>query len=216
MLYKKRMLYLLIFAVLLFGCAKKATDPPASNDQKSETTTITDVSSYFPAERNHFWEYEGSGNEYASFTRKVLYQKDDLVEITENNGGTVMGMVFKKSSKEIVQIFSTPEFYEERNILDAEPNLQKVILKSPLKAGATWQDSDYKREVVSINEKIEVPAGEFTHVVKIKVTLLDEISPESENYEYYAKDVGLVMREFISGDMTVTSQLKSFEKNHAE
>lgn len=209
-LYKKLTIYLLVFMVLLLGCGRKVANSPAG-EQKSEDTTIMDVTSYFPADKNYTWEYAGTGNEYAAFTRKVLYKESELVEITDNNGGTVMGLVFRVAPEAIVKIYSEPEFYEEKNILGTKPNLEEVILKSPLKVGAVWQDEKYKREVISIDETIEAPAGKYDKVVKVKITPLDAAFSQSESYEYYAKGIGLVMREYISGDMEVTSQLKSFE-----
>lgn len=210
--FKKSTLYLLVCLMFLSGCARKEAVKPPVGDQKPENAVITDVASYFPAGGNLTWQFEGRGNEYAEFTRKVLYQEGPLVQITDSNGGTVMGMVFRVSPEEVVKIFAMPEFYEEKNILDTKPNRQEIILKSPLKVGATWQDQNYKREVIGIDETIKLPAGQYDQVVKIKITSLEEANPQNENYEYYAKDIGLVMREFISDDMKVTSMLKTFER----
>lgn len=215
MLSKKLILCLLISMVLLLGCDKKDTNPP-SNDGQKPAASITDITSYFYIDKNPTWEYQGTGNEYASFTRKVLYQENNLVQITDDNGGTVMAMIFKLSPEEIVKIYAEAEFYDNKNILSSKPNRQEIILKSPLKVGAEWQDENYKSEVISIDETLEVPAGKYNQVVKIKRTSLKE-KGTGENYEYYAKGVGLVMREYIreyiSEGLTVTSQLRSVKKN---
>lgn len=211
---KRNFICLFILLILLVGCDKKVLNPPTTQQQVKELA-VTDVSSYFPVEQGLTWEYEGNGNEYAAFTRKALYRENNLVEMSDNNGGTVMGMTFKVSPASVEKIFSIPEFYDERNILKEKPNLQEVILKAPLKVGAAWKNDNSKREIVSIDEKIDTPSGIYDHVVKIKITSLDEKAEPSENYEYYAKGVGLVRREFISGQTKVTSKLKSFKKTSA-
>lgn len=207
---RKLLICLFISLILLVGCDKKDTNPPSNGDQLP-IGSITDMTSYFYTGQNTTWEYQGTGNEYASFTRKVLHRENNLVQITDNNGGTIMAMVFRLSPEEIVKIYAEAEFYDDRNILTAQPNRQEIILKSPLQVGAQWQDEIFKSEVISIDEKIEVPAGKYNDVVKIKRTSLKD-KDSGENYEYYAKGVGLVMREYISGDFKVTSQLKAMAK----
>ncbi|MEW6064635.1 MAG: hypothetical protein ACOY3U_13100 [Bacillota bacterium] len=201
--------YLMVCLTAVAGCAKKETPPSAQN--KPKVDTIQDVSPYFPAEPQLTWEYEGFGNEYAAFTRKVLYRQGNRVQMSENNGGTVMGLVFDVSAQAVTKTFSVPEFYDERNILNEKANLQEVILKAPLRVGESWQNDGSKREVVSTGERVEVPAGKFEKVVKIKITPLED-KQDHEQFEYYAENTGLIMREFIAGDSRITSKLKSFKK----
>ncbi|MEW6695914.1 MAG: hypothetical protein ACOY35_12150 [Bacillota bacterium] len=207
--YSVRICFLLLLCVLLIGCAKQETPPPPKYEP--EEKVITDVRKYFPADDQLTWEYEGFGNEYATFTRKVLHRQGNRVQISENNGGTVMGLVFDVSADAVTKTFSIPEHYDDRNILNEKANLNEIVLKTPLKVGGNWQNEGSKREVVGIDETVEVPAGRFERVVKIKITPLDH-KQDHLQYEYYAENTGLILREFIAGDQKITSKLKSFEK----
>ena len=88
-------LSLLVFLVssifLLVGCNKPA-QPPLPESKQSETTTpektpvktpepepakevvpAVKLGDFFPVVAGSTWEYQGAGNEYASFSRKILF-----------------------------------------------------------------------------------------------------------------------------------------------
>lgn len=202
---KTLMMLMLLTGLLIFtGCAKNQEPPPPE-------PVITDVRNYFPTEPALTWSYEGTGNEYASFTRRVLYRQENQVQMVEDNGGTRMGLVYKMTTDAITQTLALEEFYSDQNLLHEKSNRNQILLKAPLKAGATWQDSQDKREIISISETVQVPAGSFQNVVKIKITPLDP-QQKHQLLEYYAPHTGLIMREFIADDYYVTSKLASFEK----
>jgi hypothetical protein len=73
----------LIASVLVLPGCYKQSDSPTPQEK-----AINDVRIYFPTEQNLTWAYEGSGNEYAAFTRKVIYKEDSRVQIAQDNGGT--------------------------------------------------------------------------------------------------------------------------------
>lgn len=210
---RKVFICLLLGLIVLTGCAKKVVPPPTAEKPKGEG--IQDVSGYFPAEPKMTWEYEGTGNEYAGFTRRVMYSQGNKVQVSENNGGTVLGMVFDVAPLLVVKTYSRPEFYNDENLIEEKSNLQEVILKAPLKVGSAWKNQRDQREVVSINERVEVPAGTFNRVVKIKITSLEHKPEEGQLFEYYAEKTGLIMREFITSNDKITSKLKSFKKTES-
>jgi hypothetical protein len=143
-----------------------------------------------------------------------MYRRDDLVQMAEDNGGTRVAMVFRVVPEGITKIFMIPEFYTEKNLLDEPTNRVDQVLKAPLKTGTVWQDDQYLREVLSIDERVIVPAGTFTNVLKIKLTAKSQSG--GQLLEFYAPDVGLILREFTSeNNYKVSSKLKKFTKAKA-
>lgn len=203
-LRKKFIFMLLVMSGLLIfsACANQPQLP-------AQTPAFPDLRSYFPAEPGATWTYEGSGNEYAGFTRKTTYRRDDKVQMSESNGGTKLGQVYQVSTGAIIQTLSLEEYYDDYSLLSHEPNQYKILLKAPLAVGTVWQNNQEKREIVSCNETVQVPAGSFTQVVKIKITPLNPQRNDLQ-FEYYAPQTGLIMREFVADGYVVTSKLKLY------
>jgi hypothetical protein len=202
------MMLLCLSVGLHTGCqGSNAPVPPVQQ-------VVQDVSRYFPVDQNLLWVYEGEGNEYASFTRRVMYRRDDLVQMAEDNGGTRMAMVFRVVPEGVTKIFMIPEFYTEKNLLAESANRADQVLKAPLQVGTVWQEDQNLREVLSIDERVIVPAGTFTNVLKIRVTAKSQSGDQL--LEYYAPDVGLILREFTSeNNYKVSSKLKNFTRTKA-
>lgn len=188
------------------GCAKEQGPPPES--------AITDVRSYFPADPALTWSYEGTGNEYASFTRRVMSRQGSQVQMAENNGGTRLGQVYDVTADAVILTLSREEFYTDQSLFGEKSNRRHILLKAPLKAGAVWQDEQDKREIIGIDETVQVPAGSYRNVIKVKITSLDP-RRHDQRFEYYAPDTGLIMREFVDADYSIISALKSFKKTVA-
>jgi len=204
---------IILFAFMTVACTqvqKPAAEPkpekPAQEQQK-EIPEKKPLSGYFPLSQGNTWQYQGEGNEYASFIREVVFVKGNRAQIKEDNGGTVSASVFEVSEQEITRIFFQGEAYEEKNLLDAEPNDDLVILKAPLQVGTTWETKDGTREIVDINATVDTPAGRFDQVLKVKIS-----HPDSTMYEYFKEGIGMVKKEFISGETKVTSSLEKYQK----
>lgn len=203
-----------------FGCAKSTVpkpQPPRQNTKtniKEETKNVAPKTvsklkpgDFFPLAHGYLWEYKGEGNEYASFNRKVLFTKGNLAQIRENNGGTVTASVYKTTPDAITQVFFLAEAYGETNYLNEKQNVNIAILKAPLTVGTKWMESTGSREIMATDATVNTPAGDFTQCIKVKIS-----NTNSTVYEYYKKDIGLVKREFISGDSKITSSLRKFSK----
>jgi len=154
------------------------------------------------------WQYQGEGNEYASFSREVLFAQDDRAQIREDNGGTVSAAVFEITDDAVIRIFFQGETYGETNFLGQRPNENTVILKSPLEVGTKWEDPNGTREIVDVNAAVDTPAGKFEKCIKVKISVQD-----STLYEYVKEGVGMVERKFISVDSRVTSVLEKYKIN---
>ncbi|MHB1127384.1 MAG: TapB family protein [Bacillota bacterium] len=196
----------LLLAILLIMFVADKLDKPAE-EQPGNNNTAVAPGDYFPLTQGSTWEYEGEGNEYAAFDREVVYVKGNLAQLKEDNGGTVMARVFKTTDNTVTSIFNQGEEYTPQNLLDREPNEQSTILMSPLAVGTKWEEAGVKREIVDIATTVETPAGVFKNCIKVKIVHPGDTSTV---YEYFAKGVGTVKEEFISGDTRVTSTLKSY------
>ena len=207
-----------LIALLSMGCAKGAEKPPGQNPSQVEQTpgkqpsdnnkpseNVQKPGQYFPLVKGTVWEYQGEGNEYATFNREVLFNRDNRAQIKEDNGGTVMAMIFETTDDAVTRVFRQGEVYEKTNLLDKPSNEKLIILKTPLKKGTQWKDSSGDREIVDVNATVETPAGKFEKCIKVKIA-----GQDSTLYEYYKDGVGMVKREFISGDSTITSTLKKY------
>lgn len=60
---------------------------------------------YFPAVVGSVWDFEGHGNEYASYVRTVVHRSGEKTQIEVNNGGTVTGEVYRIAANEVRQVY---------------------------------------------------------------------------------------------------------------
>jgi len=185
------------------------TEQPKTEQPKPQQPAkqYLNPSDFFPLSVGSTWDYKGEGNEYASFTREVLFASGDRAQIRENNGGTVSAAIFNTSTDTVSRIFFMGEAYGQENFLNTEPKEDIIILKSPLQVGTKWEEPNGNREIVDMNAKVDTPAGIFDECIKVKIS-----SKDSTLYEFYKKDIGMVKREFRSGDTVVTSSLKKYVK----
>lgn len=89
----KRLLFAFVFIILvtgalLAGCSKgaeKAPDPKAAHEAPKSGEQVADKKDrgpaekpgdYFPLTAKSTWRYQGEGNEFASFTREVLFVRE--------------------------------------------------------------------------------------------------------------------------------------------
>lgn len=186
---------LLTLSVVAVGCT-----PPRDK-------TLKKPGDYFPLTKGSYWEYEGEGNEFAGFTREVLYTKENRAQTREDTGGTVGTAVFKTTGNAVTRIFFMGESFEDKNLIDVKPKEEVIIIKTPIRLGNVWDEPKGTREIVAIKATIETPAGIFEDCLGIKITYQG-----STMYEYYKAGVGLIKREFVAGETgdRVTSTLKKY------
>ncbi len=201
---------IVLMAAAFTGCSKSNVQipPPGSSDKApgAPVQPAQKAGDYFPLTVGSSWQYLGEGNEYASFNRLVLFAKGNRAQVRSDNGGTVSAMVFETTDTAVTRVYMKGEEYGSANFLDAEPNENIMILKTPLETGTKWEDSNGgTREIVDINAALDTPAGRFENCVKVKIT-----GQNSTIYEYYKEGVGLVRSEFLSGDTSVTSTLEKY------
>lgn len=205
-----KIIYLLFIMIFIsVGCsqANPTPEPNDSQDEQKEPIQQAELkpADFFPLTQGSTWEYQGEGNEYASFLREVVFAEEDRAQVKENNGGTVSAAVFQVSETAVTRIYFQGEAYEDENFLDVSPGENTVILKTPLEVGTKWEDSSASKEIVETDAVVETPAGTFENCLKVKSTYED-----STIYEYFKVGVGMVKREFTSGETKVTSSLEKY------
>ncbi len=197
-----------LIAIFSSGCLnqqpEKQGQTPAPGTEEQDKTTKK-PGQFFPLALGTTWEYQGEGNEFASFTREVIFASGDRYQTREDTGGTVMAMIYRVTDESVTRIYSEGEVYENINLLDKEPNENTIILKSPLKVGTKWQRESGNCEITDIDASVETPAGKFDNCIEVKIT-----GQNSTIYEYYKGGIGLVSREFSSEETKVSSRLKKF------
>lgn len=215
---KANKLIILVFIFqLLLGCTADKIVEEDNKDEKQvenrvDKQTKVDLRAYFPIREDMLYKYQGEGNEYATFTTETKFVKDNLIQVHKNNGGTEIASVYRVEKEKVVLLQENPEFYSDTNLLndvDDKADAKEIILKLPLKVGEKWDNAKKRREIVAIDEQLTTPAGNFYDVVKVKVASIEE-DRDFESYEYYAKNIGLIMLESRGEDYQVTSKLKSY------
>ncbi len=196
----RKLLFMLIIGMLIAGLV-------GCNNPQAEITSKP--GDYFPLGVNNRWNYLGEGNEYASYIREMPFVKNNQAQTYVDNGGTVAAEVFQIDADTVTRTFFAGEKYEQENMLEGgfTSNDHTVIIKSPLNKGTVWKNDGETREIVAIDARVNTPAGDFSDCLQIKITNPDSTSTV---FEYYAAGVGMVKREFIDGDFSITSTLQEY------
>jgi hypothetical protein len=169
------------------------------------------------------WQYQGEGNEYATFTATVAFVKDHYYQIEENNGGTIMARIIALQPDGAYEIFTQGEHVPGQNLLNELNESSgkidaKKILPWPLTIGMRWSTPDGgEAEVAATNQQHEVPFGKLNQVTQVRITTVRRVS-DTATYQvfdetttvdrYYAKGVGLIEQRFTSEEFIVTSKLE--------
>ncbi|MDD3023960.1 MAG: hypothetical protein PHE26_08690 [Syntrophomonadaceae bacterium] len=197
-----------ILLVLLSLTACSAFNKVIDSDPQNNEPPEQKLSDYFPLTAGSSWEYEGIGNEYASFTREVVFTQGKLAQIKESNGGTVSTSIFDSADDSIIRVYFAGETYHPENLLPDKfsPGETIILLNTPLKVGTSWKEGEVKKEISQLDASTDTPAGKFEHCLLIKTS-----GKDYSVFEYYSKGIGLVKREFNSGGAQIISQLEKYD-----
>ncbi|WP_027340377.1 hypothetical protein [Halonatronum saccharophilum] len=208
--YNKVLILLVILILALAACSPR--EVREEDDLLEEEEVEESLISYFPLKQGMVYRFAGEGIEFASFKWEVKFVDDELAQIHEDNGGTVNARVFRVTDDEVRILREEAEFYEDTILLDdldREDKREEVILKRPIEEGNSWESGGRRREIVKVDKVIDLPAGRFYGVIKVEITPLEE-GKDYTNYEYYAKNIGLVMSGSEGEEYKVRSRLRSF------
>lgn len=201
MLRQKRTISTFIFLFLIMvmmGCGK--TNSTTNTDKKM-------LANYFPMQAGSYWEYEGEGNEYASYKRVVIFTKDNLYQTSFDNGGTVATEIFSVTPEAVNRSYFAGENYNPSNLLEKgfEKTENKYLI-TPLAVGTKWQDGDTSKEITALDASVDTPAGKFENCIKVQYSS----QADAKTFRYYKEGVGLVMEEYIAQDYKIFSRLKKY------
>ncbi|WP_051237946.1 GerMN domain-containing protein [Lacticigenium naphthae] len=235
----KKIPHLLIFSgsvLLLGGCSLFADDEPIdtsmdtsdttdsmdtteSTDTTEETDDRISILDYFPVAENTLHRYEGTGNEYASFTHFPQYIEGEYIQYTENNGGTEMVTVLHLTEEKAEEVFRRAEVYYRQNFIAEDPETLdseslEIRLQAPIEVGTSWESpSGSQSEITALEVTVDTPSGSYE---ALEVTTQQD---ESISRFYYAPDVGLVQAEHnveMDEENRIYSRLEVIEEDAAE
>lgn len=178
------------------------SDSLLTTEIKEEAEPVaTDVRAYLPPLQGMTYSFSGDGMEYAAFTRQITFASQDFLQM-EDRSGTNLAQVIQYSADELRIIWSEEEFYAKESLLDSEyregrgrgSTRNLILLKAPVADGNSWTDEGFQREIVATNATVTIPLGTFYEVVAVKSTREGD---DSVTYEYYAKNIGLIKREYL-------------------
>lgn len=209
--------FFIVSLILFTSCNKSAANTNINNTSKniSENSTNTTLPSndtshnytikdYYPFKGDVKFNYEGTGNEFASKTIYVDFIKDNKIQLRSINGGTTMGQVIQYENGELSLVYSRGEFYYKDDLTSLPSNTKEILLKEPLQKGTSWTLSDgRKRSITGIDISVDTPAGKYK---ALEVTTTDN---NSVTKDYYAPNIGVVKTVFTSGGSTITTALKN-------
>ncbi len=207
---KKLVALLLCGVIALAGCKATTTpgEPTASSaPSQKEVGTVAD---YFPFEADTLYTYEANASSGLGPTAIFnTYLEGNRAQRCISRDGFYATEMIERTKDQATLVFGDSQHAFYDNILAAEPTMELVLLKGPLKLGQTWQAAeDQTSEITSVDTTISTPAGDFT---TIEVTTTFE-SGSVEKY-YYAKDIGLVQSVFTASIGEVVTTLSSIQKD---
>ncbi|TKC15466.1 hypothetical protein [Robertmurraya kyonggiensis] len=236
----KKLLYALFILFFLVGCnatsdsdgetpkdtnneevtSDDGVDKPSTDDEEEapevEETPVEEVATiniqeYFPPE-NVIKHFRGEGNEYASEVETIFQREGEFLVSLGNNGGTQVLRVYQLTQNGIHLVYEVPEYYEESppSVASLQEQFQiQDVLTVPVEKGRMingW-------EIVDIAHELTLPIGTLNDVIVLEKTN----GNESMNRHYWAKQYGLVKKEFYyknedAYELMVTTELEKVEE----
>lgn len=159
---------------------------------------------YFPYAPGMKLEYEGLGNEFASWVITVLAREDGKLEWRKDTGGTTMAEVYRLEPDQVTLVYREGEAYDQEPRLDRPANVDQVVLQGPIQPGTAWVADDATHTIVSVTEQVEAVGQKLSDVVVVEAT-----RPTSVMRTYYHKQYGMVLTVFESEGAVVETRLRA-------
>lgn len=193
----------------LSSSSSSVSSSNSSSNVSSSPAVLKHIGDYYPFEKNIKYSYEGSGNEYASYTIFVDYISATRIQLRVNNGGTEAVKVLQNSGDQLKMLLNKGECYYRENMLNKSNDSTDILLQEPLQKGTQWTVSNNRTRYISdVDVSINTPSGTYK---ALEVTTNE--SQNSKTLDYYAEGVGLVKTIYVSNGTEVSSSLKSREEN---
>lgn len=176
-----------VFVLSGFSCrsVKKATNPEP---------TMPTVTHYYPLAIGNSWKY--AFLDHNGETRMTITY--GIVDTATINGN----LSYVLSPVEPLYIYVKGD-----TIFDGFGDI--IILAGPLVIGQSWIAQSWKYELVEFGAVTLTDGTEYEDCIKLKKT--DPVYPGAKEYEWWAKDVGMVKHEtYASGLYQGSKELVSF------
>ncbi|NMC57150.1 MAG: GerMN domain-containing protein [Eubacteriaceae bacterium] len=190
--------------VLTAGCTGGGSGSGNGNNQTPENK----AADYFANKENALYTYQGTGNEYASYTVFNEYVANGKVQQRIVNGGANGIKVLECKDGKITIIYADGDVPYRENKLNAASNASEVLLMEPIKKDTTWNLADGRvRTITNLSVKVTVPMGEYD-AIEVTTTKGSDVTKQ-----YYVKGIGLVKLVYTNGSDEITSALAKIEEN---
>lgn len=204
----KKVLVLLISLsciVNLVGCTDKNPKIEKSTQASNSVKSSEDIRDYFPAKEGYEWRYNNGDQEESV---KIVLNKDNQYEEREIYLSGESKNVILVEKDAISNLGIKREDLDKEYILKDGPikTSKFPFLKAPIEVGNKWEDSTQTFEIFETNASVEVPAGNFTNCVAVKVTRKDS---KKWSKAYYKKGIGLVKRLYDNDKSTILVQCRT-------
>lgn len=186
--------YQLVFVLLLFFPVFLSSCSGDSDDSQ--------LLYLVPLSIGNVWEYE---------LEDKSIRKDSIEsrEVIENQHVYFLETDYD-TWKELKAIYNTKQGYYETKYFNIDLNDAMYYFKYPVEVGDTWQNTYLfdrgwtdEYEVISLNEKIEVPAGDFVcYLYKVQ----REGDTKEINYYYFKPGIGLIAIKNVEADSNGNSE----------
>lgn len=185
---------------------------PEDTDQQDTDTDEDNVDEdtwgledYYPLLADTEYVYEGTGMEYAAYTRVTdfLDEENSRIQTRTNNGGTETVRVIEIKDGKLSIVNMINETYYRDSLMETETEeVEEILLMEPLVEGTEWSLKDGNtRYISSVDVSVQTPSGDYKAL---------EVTTKGDNYttkDYYAPQVGLVKSIYQAEDMEVISSL---------
>lgn len=202
----------MISALLFVSCggADIVTDGEPETNHESVQPHQAKAEDFFPFRENTRYEYEGEGNEYASYTVLTEFILSDTVQQRINNGGTEIVKVFRAAEGKVTELLSIGETYYRENFLAANYfDGGRILLAGPIEEGASWAFDGGTKTITDTAFDIATPTGNYKAV---EVTTADA-EGEVFGLDYWAAGIGLVKSVYDPGGEEISSTLAAILEN---
>lgn len=187
---------------LSFGLYHTASAETVDPDTEDYSYTVDD---FFPLTHNYHAQFEGDGIEFSSYEVFYDFIDGDYLQ-TRTFSGTSLAEIYEVTEDAVYLWYQEGEVYVRENFISrvrsqADVPLD-VLIQAPLEEGHYWETARGAREIVGVNEALEV--GDITYHDVLVVQVYPEFESDAETnetvemYEYYAPGAGLVKEEYIS------------------
>lgn len=163
-----------------------------------------------------FYDYSGSGIEFAPFSLTLDYGPDEngIYQVSRANAGNTISFVYQLTEDRIYELAYFPNSYDGEDFryhADAQDMKKSLYLPAKIEVGNTFKRGYRQEQVFTVTDILaEFDLGEiqYENVVVVEARL-----PEGQIQRYYyAPDIGEIYSEYIDdeSESSITTSLSYY------